>query len=175
MQGHDGKDYHAKQWEIHHPAEGPLRNLQALVNDGDTAFWYRQKSAWQNLLYRTKSILIYGHSFDETINQGQDDLISNDIKSRFNQSDWENGEYYLEIREDDGSNVLPLGKKEIGFEYDYKDKNGNVTRKRYIANIVFKVLNKQGRTCIFDLCGINNPKTLNDNLPIIKQHISERL
>ena len=55
---------------------------------------------------------------------------------------------------------------EVGFEY-----NG----KRYIANIVFKVKNKKGQDCKFDLAGINNPNTLLKNLDLIKTNINNKI
>jgi hypothetical protein len=43
--------------------------------------------------------------------------------------------------------------------------------KNYSVNIVFKVKNKKGEDCVFDLSGINNPETLNSNLETIKNNI----
>jgi hypothetical protein len=55
---------------------------------------------------------------------------------------------------------------EVGMTY-----KGN----KYVANIIFKVKNKKGQICKFDLAGINNPETLTSNLSKIKDRISQEL
>lgn len=166
-QGRDGKNRTAKPWIISIPKEGPLRNLQALREEGDEAFWYADKKLWQEQLYKLKSAVLFGYNLDETVLGSTDKIIPAFIRNKFSQTDWSNGIYELEIRSTDGE-VLPLGgsMKKVGMNYKGKD---------YTANIVFKVKDKSGRECIFDIAGINNPETLSKNLETIKENINNKL
>jgi hypothetical protein len=53
-----------------------------------------------------------------------------------------------------------------GFEY-----NG----KRYIANIVFKVKNRQGKEVIFDISGLPEVDSYRENLKTIKAKLEKRI
>lgn len=165
--GKDGKEYSGKLWKITHKQNEPLRNLQALFNDGEEAFWYQDKMKWQSTLFDVRSALIFDHNWDETKLGTSDRILPSIIRTKFNKQDWENGTYEIEIRNPEGE-VLPLSPsmKEIGFDY-----NGN----KYIVDLVFKVKDKQGRECIFDLGGLNNPNTLNLKQEEIKNNIRDRL
>jgi hypothetical protein len=163
----DEKEYKGKPWVIKFPTDGPLRNCQALFDPDEKnekrAFWYSEKIAMQNRLYTLKSILLYNHTMDEE--EFGRYIIDDSIRNKFRKEDWENGEYAIEIRQTD--ELTPIGGlKEVGLEW-----NG----KRYIVNLVFKVKNKAGRECIFDICGLNNPRTLINNLSTIKNNLNERI
>ena len=89
------------------------------------------------------------------------------ITDNFSKADWDAGTYELEIRSVEGE-IQPSFKPmpEVGMTY-----KGN----KYVANIIFKVKNKKGQICKFDLAGINNPETLTSNLSKIKDRISQEL
>jgi hypothetical protein len=44
----------------------------------------------------------------------------------------------------------------------------------YLVNVVFKVKNKKGQECIFDIAGLNDPKTLKTNIDTITNNIAKR-
>lgn len=163
----NGKEYTNVLWEIKKPEKGPLRNLQALLPEGSKAFWYTDKEKFQDVLFKTKAALLFDHGFSETRTGSTQKILPPEITNNFNESDWNNGTYELEIRDASGE-IRPLHSqfKENGMSY--KGKN-------YSVNIVFKVKNKKGEDCVFDLSGINNPETLNSNLETIKNNIQEYL
>nr|DAU11716.1 MAG TPA: hypothetical protein [Bacteriophage sp.] len=45
----------------------------------------------------------------------------------------------------------------------------------FIANIVFKVKDKDGNLCIFDIAGINNPETFSSQKDTIKSNLQKRI
>lgn len=144
-----------------------LRNLQALLTDeeiregGVEAFWYSDKLALQKRLFEVKSAVMFQHTWPTAVNPKS---LPSTITSNFNQADWEAGTYELEFRNVTEQDVLPIHNTlpESGFEYKGQ---------KLIANIVFKVKNKRGQICKFDLAGINNPKTLIDNEAKLKQSL----
>ena len=164
---HSKKIYKGDKWIIRKPVDGPLRNLQALI-DGDEAeiFWYESigselsKMKLQRELQQLKSAVIFDHSYDDLAK------INSKLAKRFKKEDWEAGKVKLEIRE--ANETLPIfaSMQEVGMEY-----NG----KRYIADLVYEVKNKDGKTVLIDLAGINNPNTLLSNVDIIKSNIEAKL
>lgn len=163
-EGKNGKTYKAQPWKVVVPTEGELRNLQAIYPNGSSAFWYNDKIQMQRAIANVKSAILFQHTWPSSKDTRS---LPTTITSNFEEADWKNGKYILEIREATGNEVLPIhGFKEAGMEY-----NG----KRYIANIVFQVKNKQGRICKFDLAGINSPKTLIDKLPEIKSNLLAKI
>ena len=165
--GKDGKDYKGNAWHFGPDQKtGELRNISALT-DQDSVFWYKDKKLLEQQLYQVKSALIFNHSYDETILGTRTRIMPTCITSNFSKADWEAGTYELEIRSTDGE-VQPSFKPmpEVGMTY-----KGN----KYVANIIFKVKNKKGQICKFDLAGINNPETLINNLSKIKDRINQEL
>lgn len=162
--GKDGKEYEGNAW--HFNKDGELRNLSA-ITDQNSVFWYSDKLELQKQLYQVKSALIFNHSYDEMELGTRNRILPTCITSNFSKVDWEAGTYELEIRPVDGE-VQPLfaPMKEMGMTY-----KGN----KYIANIIFKVKNKKGQICKFDLAGINNPETLNKNLGLIKSNLLKQI
>ena len=148
----DGKKYKAKPWVVRVPADtdAELRNLQALVDDGTEAFWYTDKLALQKMMAETKAGILYAHSWPTRSNPNS---LPKYIRDRFNQTDWEAGTYEVEFRTPDAQDIRPLHSPFSEAGFDYKGQ-------RIIANVVFKVKNKKGQWCKFDLAGINNPETL---------------
>lgn len=163
----DGTKKKVYDWEVRVPSspDVELRNLQALVKDGTKATTYQEKLALQQKLYQVKSVILWDHNWSEGRRNLPDCMMSN-----FNEADWENGTYELEFREADSNDVLPIwagyGSLEAGVL-----KGG----KRMIANVVFKVKNKRGQICKFDLAGINDSDTLLKNAGDIKNGIQRRI
>lgn len=165
--GKDGKDYKGNAWHFGPDQKtGELRNISALT-DQDSVFWYKDKKLLEQQLYQVKSALIFNHSYDETILGTRTRIMPTCVTSNFSKADWEAGTYELEIRSTDGE-IQPSFKPmpEVGMTY-----KGN----KYVANIIFKVKNKKGQICKFDLAGINNPETLISNLSKIKDRINQEL
>lgn len=164
--GKNGKDYKGNAWHFGPDQNGELRNISALT-DQESVFWYKDKQTLEKQLYQVKSALIFNHSYDETILGTRTKVMPTCITSNFSKADWDAGTYELEIRSVEGE-IQPSFKPmpEVGMTY-----KGN----KYIANIVFKVKNKKGQICKFDLAGINNPETLTSNLNKIKDRISQEL
>lgn len=164
--GKNGKEYKGNAWYFGPDQNGELRNISALT-DQESVFWYRDKQNLEKQLYQVKSALIFNHSYDETILGTHTRIIPTCITSNFSKADWDAGTYELEIRSTEGE-IQPSFKPmpEVGMTY-----KGN----KYVANIVFKVKNKKGQICKFDLAGINNPETLTSNLNKIKDRISQEL
>lgn len=168
MQTKTGKTVKATRWTVPIVQNGELRNLQALLTDeeeragGAQAFWYKDKIALQRRIYEVKSALLFQHSWPTATNLKS---LPVTITRNFNKTDWENGTYELEFRTPTAQDVTPVhgNLKEAGFEY-----NGQ----KLIANIVFKVKDKRGRVCKFDLAGINNPKTLIDSKKTLKDSLN---
>lgn len=165
-EGKNGKDYKGNAWYFEPDQNGELRNISALTNQ-ESVFWYRDKQVLEKQLYQVKSALIFNHSYDETILGTRTKVMPTCITSNFSKADWDAGTYELEIRSVEGE-IQPSFKPmpEVGMTY-----KGN----KYIANIVFKVKNKKGQICKFDLAGINNPETLTSNLSKIKDRINQEL
>lgn len=164
--GKDGKDYKGNAWHFGPDQNGELRNISALT-DQESVFWYKDKQTLEKQLYQVKSALIFNHSYDETILGTRTKVMPTCITSNFSKADWDAGTYELEIRSVEGE-IQPSFKPmpEVGMTY-----KGN----KYVANIVFKVKNKKGQICKFDLAGINNPETLTSNLNKIKDRINQEL
>lgn len=154
--------------------QGERRNLQALLSitekspdvlnpgnppKGAEAFWYKEKIELQNRLSIVKSALKFGHSWEDLIK------ASNIISDNFTKEEWEKGTYELEFREPSPTDIAPIHSelRDAGAEYIV---NGN--KRRVIANIIFKVTDREGNICKFDLAGINNPETLNNNKAAIR-------
>lgn len=165
-EGKNGKDYKGNAWYFEPDQNGELRNISALT-DQESVFWYKDKQTLEKQLYQVKSALIFNHSYDETILGTKTKVMPTCITSNFSKADWDAGTYELEIRSVEGE-IQPSFKPmpEVGMTY-----KGN----KYIANIVFKVKNKKGQICKFDLAGINNPETLTSNLSKIKDRINQEL
>ena len=160
---HNGKEVELKDipvWQVKHPQNGPLRNLQALYDDGTEMITYGSKLEAQKALFDIKSYVMFQHSWD--------DLKSQIIKRNFNKSDWEAGELEIEIREPSSSDNTHLNAhyKESGFEY-----NG----KRYIVNIVFKVKTADGREARFDVSGLPSVDYYYKQLPKIEKNLEARI
>lgn len=164
--GKNGKEYKGNAWHFGPDQNGELRNISALT-DQESVFWYKDKHTLEKQLYQVKSALIFNHSYDETILGTHTRVMPTCITNNFRKDDWDAGTYELEIRSVEGE-IQPSFKPmpEVGMTY-----KGN----KYIANIVFKVKNKKGQICKFDLAGINNPETLTSNLSKIKDRISQEL
>ncbi len=164
--GKNGKDYKGNAWHFGPDQNGELRNISALT-DQESVFWYKDKQTLEKQLYQVKSALIFNHSYDETILGTRTKVMPTCITSNFSKADWDAGTYELEIRSTEGE-IQPSFKPmpEVGMTY-----KGN----KYVANIVFKVKNKKGQICKFDLAGINNPETLISNLSKIKDRINQEL
>ena len=165
----DNKKYTYDRWEIKHPKDKnePLRNLQALLPNNSSAFWYTEKQQMQNLLFNFKSMLLFDHSINETYTGSTQYIIPQEIRDNFTEDLINEGTYEIEIRDASGE-IRPLQSPfdKNGFEFE----DGI-----YSINIVFKVKNKEGRTCIFDIAGLNDPNTLNSKLEEIKSHLRERI
>lgn len=164
--GKNGKNYKGNAWHFGPDQNGELRNISALT-DQESVFWYKDKQTLEKQLYQVKSALIFNHSYDETILGTRTKVMPTCITSNFSKADWEAGTYELEIRSTEGE-IQPSFKPmpEVGMTY-----KGN----KYVANIIFKVKNKKGQICKFDLAGINNPETLISNLSKIKDRINQEL
>lgn len=164
--GKNGKEYKGNAWHFGPDQNGELRNISALT-DQESVFWYKDKHTLEKQLYQVKSALIFNHSYGETILGTHTRVMPTCITNNFRKDDWDAGTYELEIRSVEGE-IQPSFKPmpEVGMTY-----KGN----KYIANIVFKVKNKKGQICKFDLAGINNPETLTSNLSKIKDRISQEL
>lgn len=164
--GKNGKEYKGNAWHFGPDQNGELRNISALT-DQKSVFWYRDKQNLEKQLYQVKSALIFNHSYDETILGTHTRVMPTCITDNFSKADWDAGTYELEIRSVEGE-IQPSFKPmpEVGMTY-----KGN----KYVANIVFKVKNKKGQICKFDLAGINNPETLTSNLSKIKDRINQEL
>ena len=164
--GKNGKEYKGNAWHFGSDQNGELRNISALT-DQESVFWYKDKQTLEKQLYQVKSALIFNHSYDETILGTRTKVMPTCITSNFSKADWDAGTYELEIRSVEGE-IQPSFKPmpEVGMTY-----KGN----KYVANIVFKVKNKKGQICKFDLAGINNPETLISNLSKIKDRINQEL
>lgn len=164
--GKNGKEYKGNAWYFGPDQNGELRNISALT-DQKSVFWYKDKQALEKQLYQVKSALIFNHSYDETILGTHTRVIPTCITNNFSKTDWDAGTYELEIRSVEGE-IQPSFKPmpEVGMTY-----KGN----KYVANIIFKVKNKKGQICKFDLAGINNPETLTSNLSKIKDRINQEL
>lgn len=164
--GKNGREYKGNAWHFGPDQNGELRNISALT-DQESVFWYKDKQTLEKQLYQVKSALIFNHSYDETILGTRTKVMPTCITSNFSKADWDAGTYELEIRSTEGE-IQPSFKPmpEVGMTY-----KGN----KYVANIVFKVKNKKGQICKFDLAGINNPETLTSNLNKIKDRINQEL
>lgn len=164
--GKNGKEYKGNAWYFGPDQNGELRNISALT-DQKSVFWYKDKQTLEKQLYQVKSALIFNHSYGETILGTHTRVMPTCITSNFSKDDWEAGTYELEIRSVEGE-IQPSFKPmpEVGMTY-----KGN----KYVANIIFKVKNKKGKICKFDLAGINNPETLTSNLSKIKDRINQEL
>lgn len=164
--GKNGQEYKGNAWHFGPDQNGELRNISALT-DQESVFWYRDKQNLEKQLYQVKSALIFNHSYDETILGTHTRVMPTCITSNFSKADWDAGTYELEIRSVEGE-IQPSFKPmpEVGMTY-----KGN----KYVANIIFKVKNKKGQICKFDLAGINNPETLTSNLNKIKDRINQEL
>lgn len=164
--GKNGKEYKGNAWYFGPDQNGELRNISALT-DQKSVFWYKDKQTLEKQLYQVKSALIFNHSYDETILGTHTRVMPTCITNNFSKDDWKEGNYELEIRSVEGE-IQPSFKPmpEVGMTY-----KGN----KYVANIIFKVKNKKGKICKFDLAGINNPETLTNNLSKIKDRINQEL
>ena len=164
--GKNGKEYKGNAWYFGPDQNGEFRNISALT-DQKSVFWYKDKQTLEKQLYQVKSALIFNHSYDETILGTHTRVMPTCIINNFSKDDWEAGTYELEIRSVEGE-IQPSFKPmpEVGMTY-----KGN----KYVANIIFKVKNKKGKICKFDLAGINNPETLTNNLSKIKDRINQEL
>lgn len=164
--GKNGKEYKGNAWYFGPDQKGELRNISALT-DQKSVFWYKDKQTLEKQLYQVKSALIFNHSYGETILGTHTRVMPTCITNNFSKDDWEAGTYELEIRSVEGE-IQPSFKPmpEVGMTY-----KGN----KYVANIIFKVKNKKGKICKFDLAGINNPETLTSNLSKIKDRINQEL
>lgn len=164
----DNKEYTYDRWEIKHPKkEEHLRNLQALLPNNSSAFWYTEKQEMQNLLFKFKSMLLFDHSLNETRVGSTQFVIPKEIRDNFTDDLINKGTYEIEIRDASGE-VRPLQSpfNKNGFDWN---------NETYSVNIVFKVKNKEGRDCIFDIAGMNDPATLKSKLNEIKSNLKERI
>ena len=164
--GKNGKEYKGNAWYFGPDQNKELRNISALT-DQKSVFWYKDKQTLEKQLYQVKSALIFNHSYGETILGTHTRVMPTCITNNFSKTDWDAGTYELEIRSVEGE-IQPSFKPmpEVGMTY-----KGN----KYVANIIFKVKNKKGQICKFDLAGINNPETLTNNLSKIKDRINQEL
>nr|DAU84779.1 MAG TPA: REGULATOR OF NONSENSE TRANSCRIPTS 1 MEDIATED DECAY, ZINC-FINGER, ATP-BINDING [Caudoviricetes sp.] len=171
MRAKNSRIVEATKWKVPVINDGELRNLQALLTDnerqkgGVEVFWYKDKIALQRRLYELKSAILFQHQWPTAVNPKS---LPNTIVQNFNQDDWENGTYELEFRNPTSQDIVPVhgNLTESGFEY-----NGQ----RLIANIIFKVKDKRGRICKFDIAGINNPKTLINSKEALKNSLTSAI
>ena len=159
----NGKKYKGKRWILNHGTT--RRGISALASE-DSIFWYKDKLKYQQLLYNVQSAIMFNVALDATDIDGNY-IIPEDIRTKFNVDDWKKGTIEVEFRPIDNE-VKPLGSSlpDIGMEY-----KGN----KFIANIVFKVKDKEDNICIFDLSGINNPNTFKNNIDIIKSNLQKKI
>ena len=159
---HNGKDVELKDipvWVVKHPAEGPLRNLQALFADNQEIIKYSDKIEAQRQLFDIKSSIIYEHGFDD---------LPREIRNKFDKRNWEEGTLEIEIREPNSSDITHLNAKYDEPGFDYKGK-------RYIANVVFRVKNRAGQEVIFDISGLPEINKYRENLNSIKAKLEKRI
>ena len=126
-------------WIIEKPAEGPLRNLQGLI-DGDAleAFWYKSenetsKMELQKRLYDIRSAAIYEHSYEDI------SKVNPNVADLFTEEAWNNRKVKLEIRE--AKEMMPIFRQMSDIGQDYKEHSGE---NRVIANLVLELENKDG-------------------------------
>ena len=159
---HNGKDVELKDipvWVVKHPAEGPLRNLQALFADNQEIIKYSDKIEAQRQLFDIKSSIIYEHGFDD---------LPREIRNKFDKRNWEEGTLEIEIREPNSSDITHLNAKYDEPGFDYKGK-------RYIANVIFRVKNRAGQEVIFDISGLPEINKYRENLNSIKAKLEKRI
>ena len=159
---HNGKDVELKDipvWVVKHPAEGPLRNLQALFADNQEIIKYSDKIEAQRQLFDIKSSIIYEHGFDD---------LPREIRNKFDKRNWEEGTLEIEIREPNSSDITHLNAKYDEPGFDYKGK-------RYIANVVFRVKNRAGQEVVFDISGLPEINKYRENLNSIKAKLEKRI
>ena len=167
-----GKERTNTLWKVGYDQNATeLRNLQALLTvaekraGGTEAFWYAEKINLQKRLYNLKSTILFNHKWPTGI---EGDSFPSIILQNFNKQDWEAGTYELEFRTPTSLDVPPVhgNMQEVGMDYHGQ---------KIIANVVFKVKNKEGKVCKFDLGGINSPKTFMDNRSALKAKYAEAL
>lgn len=163
----NSKEFSGTRWIIEKPTEGPLRNLQGLIDtDRAEVFWHTtydgslSKMGLQKDLYDLKSAVIFQHDYDELRK------ANSRVASLFNKKDWEDGRVKLEIREANETQPLYSTFDEVGEDY-----KGH----RYIVDLVFQVKDKKGRDVLIDLSAVNLPTTLKENLETIKTNIQARI
>lgn len=166
----NGTTRKSRSWTVALPTEGPLRNLQAIVDPkGEKALSYAEKITLQRRLAKVKAAILYGAPWPDAVTPNS---LPQDITLKFDKADWLNGTFELEFRPADEHDSLAIwagrGTMENGFEY--RAGEGKIT-----ANIVYVVKNKEGRICRFDIAGINNPETLNKNKQKIKAALAEKI
>lgn len=152
------KTYKYDELEVVVPKEGPLRNLQALVPNGKKAYFYEEKKQLEATLFKAKSFIQFNHSWDDKHIGTNDDLIPYAIRENFSKDSWEKGTFEIEIRNT---------KDEISPMFS------GLQVKETSINLVFKVLNKEGRECIFDLGGINDPIKYEQYIEDVKKNADE--
>ena len=164
------KTYKGKKWIIEKPTEGPLRNLQGLIN-GDVleAFWYKSetetsKMELQKRLYDIRSAAIYEHSYDDIFN------VNPNVADLFTKEAWDNRKVKLEIRE--AKEMMPIYRQMQEVGQDYKEHSGE---NRVMANLVLELKDRKDRTVLIDLAAVNNPQTLNDNMYTILAHLKVKM
>lgn len=160
------KIYKGKKWIIEKPTEGPLRNLQGLI-DSDIleAFWYKSetetsKMELQKRLYDIRSAAIYEHSYEDITK------VNPNVADLFTKEAWDSRKVKLEIRE--AKEMMPIYRQMQEIGQDYKEHSGE---NRVMANLVLELKDRNGRTVLIDLAAVNNPQTLNDNMYIILEHL----
>lgn len=158
---HNGKDKKVEVpiWTIRRPAEGPLRNLQALFKDGTELIKYSDKQDAQKQLFDIKSSIIYQHGYDK---------LPREIRKYFSKNDWESGKLELEIREVSDSDTTHLNAK-------YKEPGIEYKGKRYIVNVVFAAKTKSGDIAKFDISGLPSLDNYHQNITKIKENLAGRI
>jgi 16S rRNA C967 or C1407 C5-methylase (RsmB/RsmF family) len=118
------------------------------------------KMLLQRRLYDLRSAVIFNHDYQDFANSGSE------VGDFITKEEYDNGRVMVEVRNADEELVKPLHQEgDIGLEY-----NG----KRYLVNLVYRMVDKDGREKIIDLAALNNPATLRTNLSKIKDNLLEK-
>lgn len=149
-------------WKISKPTQGPLRNLQALVDlsRGKVELvHYEDKQNAQRMLFDIKSAVIFQHSYDD---------LPRALRGKFTKQDWERGTLELEIREVSDTDTTHLNAKFTKAGFEYGDK-------RYIAGIVFRTKLRTGEEVVIDVSGLPSIDSYHTNLQKIKENLQKRI
>lgn len=159
-------------WTVQHPTDGPLRNLQALYDHGQSFFWYSDKMEAQRRLAQVRSLIIFNHDFTNEAVEGHDLFEGTWFYDRFDREDFlKEGHFDIEFRPVTGKEQLPLHcpEQKVGFEARVGES--------IIVELVYTTVDRWGRTVKFDLGSMNNPDTLADDAlrAKLKENLQKRI